>query len=71
MSHEPRIAIIGAGVSGLSAADALINRYKLTNVTLFEASDRVGGRVRSVDVEDQWFHLGAEFLHNASTQLYQ
>lgn len=44
-SPRPRIAIIGAGISGLSAA------YHLTpdhQVTLFEAEDRLGGHARTM-----------------------
>ena len=43
--NEPRIAIIGAGLAGLSAAFTLFcNGYA---ATIYEARDRVGGRVYS------------------------
>ncbi|WP_404353638.1 flavin monoamine oxidase family protein [Exiguobacterium aurantiacum] len=44
---NPSIAIIGAGVSGLYAASLLIE--KGYHVTIFEARDRIGGRVLSHD----------------------
>lgn len=44
---NPSIAIIGAGVSGLYAASLLIE--KGYDVTVFEARNRVGGRVLSHD----------------------
>lgn len=44
---NPSIAIIGAGVSGLYAASLLID--KGYDVTVFEARDRIGGRVLSHD----------------------
>lgn len=44
---NPSIAIIGAGVSGLYAASLLIE--KGYDVTVFEARDRIGGRVLSHD----------------------
>lgn len=43
MVKSPRVAIIGAGVSGLRCADILTQNG--AQVTIFEARDRVGGRV--------------------------
>ena len=40
-----RIAVVGGGISGLGAAYALSNTYK---VTLFEAENRLGGHARTV-----------------------
>lgn len=42
------IAIIGSGISGLSAAWLLSQRH---DVTLFEASDRIGGHSNTVEFE--------------------
>lgn len=43
-----RIAIVGTGISGLMAAHRLHPRH---DITVFEADDRIGGHVRTVDVE--------------------
>jgi len=43
-----RIAIIGSGVSGLTAAHLLHPRH---HITVFEARDRTGGHVNTVEVE--------------------
>lgn len=43
---ETEIAIIGAGLSGLALADALASQGR--HVTVFEARDRVGGRILSL-----------------------
>jgi predicted NAD/FAD-binding protein len=43
-----RIAIIGSGVSGLTAAHLLHAKH---DVTVFEARDRVGGHVNTIEVE--------------------
>jgi predicted NAD/FAD-binding protein len=43
-----RIAIVGTGVSGLVAAHLLHRDHELT---VFEADDRIGGHVNTVDVE--------------------
>ena len=41
---RPRVAVIGAGVGGLSAALELVARG--ADVTLFERSAQVGGKMR-------------------------
>ncbi|MDD2369906.1 MAG: NAD(P)/FAD-dependent oxidoreductase [Sulfuricurvum sp.] len=50
-----KIAIIGGGLSGLYAATLLENNY---NITLFEARERLGGRVYTVD----GFDLGPSWI---------
>jgi predicted NAD/FAD-binding protein len=45
--RELRIAVIGSGISGLSAAWLLSKRH---HVTLFEADSRIGGHSHTVDV---------------------
>jgi uncharacterized protein len=44
------VAVVGSGVSGLSAAWLLSRRYA---VTLYEAADRLGGHANTVEVQDR------------------
>ena len=44
-----RIAVVGAGISGLGAAYVLQKKH---DVTLFEGESRLGGHSHTVDVED-------------------
>jgi monoamine oxidase len=55
-----RIAVIGAGLAGLAAADAL--RREGVEVVVLEARDRVGGRVWSVPFAGAVAERGAEFV---------
>lgn len=60
MPKSEPIIIIGAGMAGLAAAERL--RSAGRNPLVLEASDRIGGRVRS-DRSDGVVELGAEFVH--------
>ena len=55
-----RVAVIGAGLAGLAAADAL--RREGADVVVLEARDRVGGRVWSVPFAGGVAERGAEFV---------
>jgi predicted NAD/FAD-binding protein len=44
-----KIAIIGTGIAGLTAAAGLAGRHELT---VFEAADWIGGHTHTVDVEE-------------------
>lgn len=60
-----KIAIVGAGIAGLNAAYTL--KKAGYRATIYEASDRVGGRMYTVkDVVGQnlWVNLGAEYINN-------
>ena len=48
MTEPKRIAIIGSGISGLTCAWLLKDRYE---VVLFEADSRLGGHTNTVDLE--------------------
>ena len=49
--YDGRVAIIGAGAAGLYAADIL--QEKGINAMVLEASDRIGGRLRSLKISDK------------------
>lgn len=55
----PRVAIIGAGISGLVAATELL-RAGVDDITLFESRDRLGGRAWSKPFDPHYPHLIAE-----------
>lgn len=56
-----RIAILGAGAAGLSAAEALKHKgYK--HVILFERTDHAGGKCLSIEINKKNYELGAGIL---------
>ncbi len=59
------VAVIGAGMSGLSCAHALRTEQGLEDVTVLEARGRIGGRVCTVfpGEGNSPLELGAQWLH--------
>ncbi|XP_055501273.1 spermine oxidase [Leucoraja erinacea] len=62
--RQPRIVVIGAGLAGLSAARLLL-ASGFTDITVLEASERIGGRVQSIKLGCATFDLGATWIHGA------
>lgn len=60
-----RVAVIGAGITGLAAAQHLITLDATTQVSIFEASDRLGGIIHT-EARDGWLlELGPDsFITN-------
>src|ERR1700733_3787069 len=61
------VAVIGAGVSGLTAAYVLRNSW---DVTLYEADDRLGGHAHTHDVPDGGSSVAVDsgfIVHNDRT----
>lgn len=55
-STSPRLAIVGAGITGLTAAHAL--QQAGADVTVFEGRREVGGAIRSTRTADGWLVEG-------------
>lgn len=62
-STDERVAIIGAGASGLTAAFHL-RQLGYENITVYEKENRVGGKVYSYSYDDFVFELGAFWADN-------
>ncbi len=56
----PRVAVIGGGISGLSAAFYLQRLAPDLEVDLFEASNRIGGVIETLRTADSIIELGAD-----------
>lgn len=62
-----RIAIVGTGISGLTAAYLLARRHE---IVVFESEDRLGGHSHTVQVDDAGRPLGVDtgfIVHNRRT----
>ena len=57
-----RLAIIGAGIGGCSAAFFAHRLMPDSEITIYELSDRIGGRIYGVELEDQRVEIGAAFF---------
>lgn len=56
----PHVVVIGGGIAGLAAADRLLSAG--ARVTLLEATDRLGGKLRTGEIEGAPVDLGAESM---------
>ncbi len=56
-----RVIVVGAGVAGLTAADAA--RHAGADVTVIEARDRIGGRTWTAPLGAGYVDLGAAWVH--------
>ena len=55
------VIVIGAGVSGLACAQKLQQAGQ--NVLVLEAKERIGGRIHSVQYQQNILDLGASWIH--------
>ncbi len=60
LMDKPALLIIGAGTTGLVAAKELAAAFE---ITILEAAERPGGRIRTLDVDGTLVEAGAEFIH--------
>ena len=62
------VLIIGAGASGLAAAE-LLGQFPCFNILILEADNRLGGRCKTqpVDTVDGCYDLGASFIHGSES----
>ena len=56
----PSYLVLGGGIAGLAAADAILDLDPVASVTLLEAGERVGGKIRSAQVAGCTVDVGAE-----------
>ena len=62
------VVVIGAGMAGLTAARVLAEAG--LKVLVFEAQDRIGGRILTRHIGDEAIELGAEFIHGRPAELW-
>lgn len=55
------VIVIGAGASGLAAAQTLLSQR--CSVTVLEARDRIGGRIHTIELGGNTLDLGAQWIH--------
>lgn len=70
IDYKGRVLVIGAGISGLYAAK--LAKSKGAQVSILEASSRLGGRIRSLtDFSDFTIELGAEEIHGQKSLYFE
>jgi monoamine oxidase len=64
-SKAHKVVVVGAGISGLTAARALHRAG--VDVVVVEGRDRIGGRTHTVEVEGVPVDLGGSWIHNGAS----
>ncbi|XP_075237366.1 spermine oxidase-like isoform X2 [Lycorma delicatula] len=57
-----KVIIVGAGISGMGAATRLLSN-NFSDITILEASNRLGGRVYTAPFGDYLIEYGAQWVH--------
>jgi monoamine oxidase len=70
-STVPKIAIIGGGIAGLNAGYTLLKSGREMPYTIYEASNRTGGRMFTAKLfgNDMTTELGGEFVDSNHTEI--
>ena len=69
--NKNKILIIGAGISGISCANRLLTLNPNYDITIFEASDRYGGRLKTLNnFASYGIELGGEEIHGRKSEYY-
>lgn len=65
MAVEPTVIIVGAGMSGISAAKTLSDAG-ITNFLILEATNRIGGRIHKTNFSGLSVELGANWVEGVN-----
>jgi spermine oxidase len=66
-----KIVIVGAGLSGVSAAAKLMENG-FNDIVILEAEDRIGGRIHSIPYGNGFIDLGGQWCHGSGKNvIYQ
>jgi len=55
-----RLVVVGAGITGLSAAFEWRRRRPDDEIVVLEAGDRIGGKLHRVELAGHWYDTGPE-----------
>ncbi|KAG5671914.1 hypothetical protein PVAND_002083 [Polypedilum vanderplanki] len=62
LDAEKSVIIVGAGLSGFSAAAKLMEKGGY-DITILEAEGQIGGRIKSISYQDGSIDMGAQWIH--------
>jgi oxygen-dependent protoporphyrinogen oxidase len=57
-----RLAVVGAGITGLAAAYEWRRRHPDDEIVVLEAGDRIGGKLHRIELAGHWYDTGPEAM---------
>ena len=57
-----RLVVVGAGITGLAAAFEWRRRRPDDEIVVLEAGDRIGGKLRRIELAGHWYDTGPEAM---------
>lgn len=66
--NDPHLAILGGGITGLVAANEALKRGE-KHITVYEAENRLGGKIQSGMIGNSIINRGAEFIDSDHAHL--
>ncbi|XWV26597.1 amino oxidase family protein [Tupanvirus soda lake] len=61
--------IIGGGISGLYSAYSLHKKYNVSDITVIEKENKLGGRINTIYVDDSFLEMGAGGVVNTQKNM--
>ncbi|KAF8416888.1 amine oxidase [Tirmania nivea] len=66
-SYNTTVLILGAGMTGITAARSLANELNITDFLVVEARNEIGGRMQNTKIGDTTIEYGANWIQSLGT----
>lgn len=66
-SYNTTVLILGAGMTGVTAARSLANELNITDFLILEARDEIGGRMQNTRIGSTTIEFGANWIQSLGT----
>ena len=68
-TSQPRVAIVGGGIGGSAAARLIRKKFPKAEIAVFEAEDRIGGRLNEFIIAGRRYECGGTIIHEKNQEM--